>query len=128
VAHFGDQFFVWHVPNLLATWPDHVCHRTKVQKERKRKSQECGLTQGIDIAMTYRPQSASSVQACIYSFQFQYTFLVLNFSPAIIERTSVELVFFVLALSVLVLSVPLVILMFRSVAKYDSDPAAPKKS
>lgn len=52
------------------------------------------------------------MQASIYSFQFQYTFLVVNFGPSIIERTSVELVFSVLAFSVLAMCVPLVGLMY----------------
>jgi multidrug resistance protein len=75
-----------------------------------------------------RPQSASSVQACMYSFQWQYSFIVLNFGPVFIERFSVERVFFGLALSVLVLCVPLIVLMCRSVAHYNSTMTATASS
>jgi hypothetical protein len=75
-----------------------------------------------------RPQSASSVQACIYSFQFQYSFVVLNFGPALIERFSVEWVFAGLALAVLIPCVPLIVLMFRSVADYNASIKAPTKA
>ncbi|ELR13182.1 transporter, major facilitator subfamily protein [Acanthamoeba castellanii str. Neff] len=75
-----------------------------------------------------RPQSASSVQACMYSFQWQYSFIVLNFGPVFIERFSVERVFFGLALSVLVLCVPLIVLMCRSVAHYNSTTTAAASS
>lgn len=77
---------------------------------------------------THRPQSASSVQACMYSFQWQYSFIVLNFGPVFIERFSVERVFFGLALSVLVLCVPLIVLMCRSVAHYNSTMTATASS
>jgi hypothetical protein len=79
-------------------------------------------------AHAHRPQSASSVQACMYSFQWQYSFIVLNFGPVFIERFSVERVFFGLALSVLVLCVPLIVLMCRSVAHYNSTTTATASS
>lgn len=65
-----------------------------------------------------RPQSASSVQASIYSFQFQYTFIVLNFAPSIMERSSVELVFGALSISVLVVCLPLLGLMCWTLSRH----------
>jgi hypothetical protein len=64
----------------------------------------------------------------MYSFQWQYSFIVLNFGPVFIERFSVERVFFGLALSVLVLCVPLIVLMCRSVAHYNSNTTATASS